>query len=180
MEEEIWKPVPSLNGAIEVSNLGRARRAARPLAYKDGRKGTLPAGILRGGIGANGYHIVSVGPKKFTVHRLVAETFLEPPIDEMAQQTVNHKNGNKLDNRVENLEWATFAANTLHARDAGLNKQHGENTNLSKYPDSFIEAVRNVHAMYSPDWATLGRLFGITGCHASQIVKMETRARKTV
>lgn len=179
MTEEVWKPVPSLNAEIEVSNLGRARRTARPLVYKDGRKGILPAGILKGGVGANGYHLISVGPRKFLVHRLVAECFLGAPQDQMAQQTVNHKNGNKLDNRAENLEWATFAANSLHARETGLNRQHGENTNLSKYSDQFIEAVRNVHAAYSPNWKDLGKLFGITGAHARQIVLKQTRAKST-
>lgn len=174
---EIWIPVPSLAGALEVSSDGRVRRTARPLTYKDGRSGMLKPGILNGSVGANGYKLVSVGDQKYLVHRLVAEAFHGDVQADSVYKTVNHKNGNKLDNRPENLEWASYKSNNNHARDTGLSKQHGVNTNFSKYTDQFIEAVRNVHAAYHPNWEELGRMFGITGAHARQIVLRLTRAR---
>lgn len=174
---EIWKPVESLNGALEVSSSGNVRRVARPLVYKDGRAGMLKAGLLNGSVGPVGYRVVSVGPQKYAVHKLVAEAFHGAAQSGMAYQTVNHKNGDKLDNRPENLEWASYRSNNRHARETGLCKQHGTNTNLSKYSDQFIEAVRNVHAAYKPNWEELGRLFGLTGAHARQIVLRLTRAK---
>ena len=175
--EEIWKPVKSLDGALEVSSLGRVRRIARPLIYKDGRQGTLRAGLLSGAVASSGYRMVSVGDLKYLVHRLVAEAFHGAPQADMAYKVVNHKNGDKLDNTPENLEWTSHKGNQEHARSTGLCKQHGQNTNLSKYSDQFIEAVRNVHAAYNPNWEELGRIFGLTGTHARQIVLKLTRAR---
>lgn len=123
--------------------------------------------------------VVSLGKTKLYAHRLVAEAFLDAPSDVFAYQTVNHKNGDKLDNRPENLEWASQRVNQQHARASGLNRQHGENTNLSKYSDQFIQAVRNVYAAYKPTYVELGKLFGIRDGHAGQIVKGKTRAKQT-
>ena len=177
--EEIWKPVESLSGLLEVSSMGNVRRTARPLIYKDGRKGTLKAGLLRCSVTKDGYAVASLGSKRYFLHRLVAEAFHGKPVENFAYQTVNHIDGNKLNNRCENLEWATYKRNNDHARDAGLCRQHGESTNLSKYTDQFIEAVRNVYKAYSPSYAELGRMFGLTGTHARQIVLHQTRKRKT-
>lgn len=176
---EIWKAVPSLDGLLEVSSFGRVRRLARPLVYKDGRKGMLKPGLINGGIGANGYNIVSFGNTKYLAHRLVAEAFLGNPQQDMVYKTVNHINGDKLDNRPENLEWATYGENNRHARETSLNNQHGERSNLSKHSDQLIDAVRNVHAAYSPNWEQLGQLFGLSGCHARQIVLKLTRVKTT-
>jgi hypothetical protein len=174
-DDEIWKPVNSTGGLLEASSLGRIRRVARPLIYSDGRRGELPAGILNGCIGKVGYVFVSLGKKKFLAHRLVAEAFHGLQLEDFAKQTVNHINGDKLDNRPENLEWSSYKANNHHARETGLNRQHGENTNLSKHSAQFIQAVRNVYAKYKPSYAELGRLFGLRDGHAGQIVKGKTR-----
>lgn len=176
---EIWKSVESLDGILEVSSHGNVRRISRPLIYKDGRKGVLRAGLLNGAINLGGYRVVSIGAQKYYVHKLVAEAFHGTPQTSMAYQTVNHKNGNKLDNSPDNLEWASYQTNNRHARETGLCKQHGNNTNLSKYSDQFIEAVRNVHSAYNPNWEELGRLFGLSGAHARQIVLRLTRAKSS-
>jgi hypothetical protein len=177
MEE--WRDVESTGNLLQVTASGKVRRKSRPLIYKDGRSGVLPAADLKPTIQATGYVTASFSGKHLLIHRLVAEAFLPAPEQMFAKQTVNHKNGIKTDNRASNLEWATFAYNSEHARKEGLNKQHGENTNLSKYTDQFIAAVRNVHAAYSPNWEELGRMFGLTGCHARQIVLRLTRKTPT-
>lgn len=176
---EIWKPAPNCSGLIEVSSFGRVRRLPRPLVYKDGRRGMLKGGLLRGSQTKEGYINVRFDGGDFGLHRLIAEAFHGKPKDAFAFQTVNHINGIKTDNRPENLEWATYKRNNDHARDAGLCKQHGENTNLSKHSDQFISAMRNVHETYKPNYAELGRMFGMSGSHARQIVLHKTRKRAT-
>jgi hypothetical protein len=64
----------------------------------------------------HGYYHVTIEGKPRLVHRLVAQTFIPNPA---GFECVNHKNGNKLDNRVENLEWCTRAENNRHARGLG-------------------------------------------------------------
>lgn len=177
MTNEIWKPVVGFEGRYEVSSLGRIKALAREISYSDGRKGRLPEKLIKGSLLSSGYYSVTFDTKvRKSVHTVVAQAFLG--ISEY-RQTVNHKDGNKTNNSVENLEWATYKENNNHARQTGLNKQHGEKCNLHKYSDQFIQAVRNVHEMYGPNYEDLGKLFGLTGCHARQIVLFQTRAKLT-
>ena len=80
-------------------------------------------GKLKGFINNSGYRCVELYDRnskrhKLLVHRLVALTFLENPQN---KATVNHKDGDKLNNSIDNLEWATYSENILHARKTGLN-----------------------------------------------------------
>jgi len=129
--DEIWKTTLR-DEYIEVSSLGRARRKKRPLIYKDGRKGHLPDAYLKGCINKEGYVYINSGSKRYALHRLLAETFLEEPKEIFAYQTVNHKNGIKIDNRVENLEWNTVSENTKHAHKNGLSNISELNRQMSR------------------------------------------------
>lgn len=174
---EIWKPVVGFEGRYEVSSLGRVKALSRTITYKDGRIGKLNERLIRGSIMNNGYIAVSFDSKvRKSVHQVVAEAFLGKTEYKM---TVNHKDGNKLNNNLENLEWNTYKQNNDHARATGLNKQHGVNCNLAKHSDQFIDAVRNVYAKYNPSYEELGKMFGLTGCHARQIVLYKTRKKPT-
>lgn len=74
------------------------------------------------------------------VHRLVAEAFLE---NSENKRTVNHKDGNKQHNFLENLEWATHAENNQHAADTGLSKVHGtDNPNVKLNENKVLEIRR--------------------------------------
>lgn len=72
--------------------------------------------------------------KTETIHRLMAYAYIENPDN---KTVVNHKNGDKLDNDLENLEWCTYSENSIHAYKHGLSKVptplSGENCNLTKY-----------------------------------------------
>ena len=175
MMQEIWKSVVGFEGRYEVSSLGRFKALSRQIVYKDGRTGWLKEKMVKGCIGNHGYYIMSFDTKhKKLAHRAVAEAFFGEPDYRI---TVNHKDGNKINNCIENLEWATFKENNVHARNTNLNNQHGKNCNLTKYTDQFIDSIRNVYAKYNPNYEELGKLFGITGCHARQIVLHLTRKK---
>lgn len=104
--EEIWKEVKGFEGIYWVSNKGEIKSAPRR-----GSKG----GILQGKISHKGYREVTMRKdgKQYTlkVHRLVAEAFIPNPDD---LPDVNHKDENKLNNCVDNLEWCTTEYNTLY------------------------------------------------------------------
>lgn len=107
MQSEIWKDVPGYSGLYQVSNLGRVKSIERV----DANKHLVRERILKQSNRGNGYNVVvlySKGHKMFAVHRLVALAFI-PNLDGLPQ--VNHKNENKTDNRVENLEWCTARQN---------------------------------------------------------------------
>lgn len=79
--------------------------------------------VLKPKVSVNGYYQIALRDKSgnrnwYNIHRLVAFTFLTNPRGEGTQ--VNHKDGNKLNNNVENLEWTTPSCNTIHAYENGL------------------------------------------------------------
>ena len=106
---EIWKQYKHF--PFEVSTLGRVRTVKRVIRYKDGRVYNYPGKIIKQFLTREySYVTISLHTKShnFRVNRLVAETFLSNP-DNLPQ--VNHIDENKLNNRVENLEWCTAKYN---------------------------------------------------------------------
>lgn len=118
MQDEVWRPVVGYEDYYEVSNLGRLRTVGHIIEYSDGRRRHVRGGrmISYGKPRPNGYYIKCLqrgNTKKYvTIHRLVATAFIPNP---MGLEQINHINGNKIDNRVENLEWITREDNMLHA-----------------------------------------------------------------
>jgi hypothetical protein len=143
--QEIWKPIKNYEGYYEVSNLGRIRSNERVHTNKMGKRRTVSEKILKSHSCnnkyvdkrlANGVNFVSV-----RVHRIVAQTFIPNPLNKLE---VNHKNGKKCDNRVENLEWATTFENAHHAIDNGLTTvRNGELCTFSKLKESDILDIRS-------------------------------------
>lgn len=126
MEEE-WKDIKGLEDLYQVSNLGRVRSLDRTLEQR-GPQGEpcifhYKGKIIKPVLNYNGYMVVPLGKNKpwNVVHRLVARAFIPNPYN---KPMVNHINGDKTDNRAENLEWCTNRENQIHAVKV-LNRPQG-------------------------------------------------------
>jgi len=111
IRDEQWKPCPDFEDTYEVSTLGRVRRSV------DGAAGAKSGRFAKQHAKGKGYlsvHLRRGGSRQRThwVHLLVARAFLGQPEPSME---VNHKNGDKADNSLGNLEWTTRSENAIHA-----------------------------------------------------------------
>lgn len=135
-EKEVWKDVIGYEGMYQVSTFGRVRALEREIEYKNGTRHTYPEKILSARLDKYGYlrtNLYKSGKAKVKkIHRIVAESFI-PNKDK--KSTINHKDGNKLNNRVENLEWTTWGENNKHALDTGLrtNKNNSKSIPVRQY-----------------------------------------------
>lgn len=100
LENEIWKDVSGYEGLYEVSNKGRVRRTIKRLLKPRKDRGYVRLHFSKDG-----------NSKNVSVHQIVLKAFGPP---QQPGQVVNHKNGRKQDNRIENLEWVTIAENIRH------------------------------------------------------------------
>lgn len=140
-----------------VSNFGRVK------SLKRGKEKILKPWLNNGYL----YVVLLIDGKRktFKVHRLVATVFIPNPEN---KPQVNHINGDKTDNRVENLEWVTGKENMRHAVDTGLNvANRGEKHGRSKLTNEQVKYIRE-----NPDDLSGGELaekFGVTQATISSI-----------
>jgi hypothetical protein len=169
---ERWLPVVGWEDIYEVSDRGRVRRCG---AHNVGR--WPPGRITTGTANAQGYRraMLQQGERRSTpaVHRLVLEAFIGPcpPGHE-----VNHKNGNKADNRLVNLEYLTPPANSQHAVDTGLRVySKGDAHHRTRYPDAVVDDWRRRYA----DGETATQIAAGAGLHRSRVWEIVTGHRRT-
>lgn len=118
---------------------------------------------LKGKITKEGYNMIvlTVNGRKLykNVHRIVAESFIPNPEN---KPEVNHKDGNKTNNSVSNLEWCTSSENQEHARDLGLQE--------FKINMEIAEEIRRLYAEGGWTHTTLGNKFGIKKTNVGYII----------
>ena len=116
-ESEVWKDISGYVGLYQVSNFGRVKSLQRVIKVKHPTGCTYTkrwlCRILKPVKDTNGYSVVSLGKhNRKLIHRLVAEAFIPNPEN---KPHINHIDGNKTNNFLENLEWATVSENALHS-----------------------------------------------------------------
>lgn len=112
MKKEIWRSIKGYEGLYEVSNCGNVRSVDRIVTYSDGRKRLWKGHFLKLVLRANGYLMCCLSRNGRSVneliHRLVAQAFIHNPNN---LPVINHKDENKTNNHVSNLEWCTTKYN---------------------------------------------------------------------
>ena len=154
--KEIWKDIPNYEG-YQASNLGRIRTynkitytkkhgnrywENRILKYKE--KEPKKHSKHQGKYGT-GYRVdlwKDGKPKTFLVSRLIAFTFYNENINNH-NLTVNHKDGNRLNNNIKNLELISLQENIQHAYDNGLNT-HAKKIKITRKKDNFINIINSL------------------------------------
>lgn len=123
--EEHWLPIEGLEAKYRVSNRGEVFSIkSNKILNKSNRVG---------------YHVVTVGGKTTTVHRLVAKAFIPNPLN---KRCVNHIDGDKTNNRVDNLEWVTDQENERHSFRV-LGKHNSQQKLTQEQVDEITQRVAN-------------------------------------
>lgn len=121
--EEIWKDIQGYEGLYQVSNQGNVKSLHFGTKYHHPNWQNQEDKLLRPKLATSGYYRVELykpGSRKcLYIHRLVAIAFIPNP---EGKTEVNHIDGNKLNNSVDNLEWASRSENQRHAIKLGLRK----------------------------------------------------------
>lgn len=168
-EQEIWLPIAGFEGYYEVSNMGRVRSLDREICNGKGtrlRKGR----ILKYGDQNSGYLFAPLWKDNKgscpLVHRLVAIAFLPNPEN---KAFVNHKDGNKQNNLLSNLEWMTHKENHQHAVGLGLMNQ-GVNHYACKLTYEDVIAIRRLSIRGIKN-VELAKIFNVSPTTTCGIVK---------
>lgn len=133
-EDIVWKDVVGYEGLYEVNNYGIVKSLGRVVFDSIGRTRHFPGKIMKTYIAKNGYKKLRLTDEfgygnEHTLHRIVAEAFIPNPEN---KEFVNHIDGDKTNNNVNNLEWSTCGENNAHAYDEGLRSDNKEVIQLTE------------------------------------------------
>ena len=165
---EQWKDIDGYNGKYQVSNFGEVRSFS---PWSKGR--TLKGGKTKGN--PQPYRWVAlVGKgrsdiKTFYIHKLVAKAFLPNPNN---YDEVNHKDGNTLNNHVDNLEWCTHKQNMEHASKTGVMSRGQNNWKGKNNPKSKAVLQLTKDGEFVKEWGSVNEIMRETGIPASTIFRV--------
>lgn len=167
MKNEVWKDIKGYEGLYQISDSGKVKSLPKITGSRF-RKESI---ILYANTNRWGYSYVTLCVKNvmksLTIHNLLAVHFIPNPLN---KKYVNHINGNKADNLLENLEWVTAKENVQHAIKIGLAGSIG-----STNPNSKLNEYQVIEIFKSPQrYGILASIFGIS---KSQIVDIKRGRR---
>lgn len=171
MEKEVWKDVSGYEGVYQCSNLGRVKlldgiklktrkRKSKILKPTTNHKGYLTNTLFK-------YDENGRTNKMMKVHRIVAITFLDNP-DNLEQ--INHIDGDKQNNRIDNLEWVTPKQNIRHAIKTGLMVKRKV---LSEKEITEIKSLCNSRIGRKPSYEKIAKLYNVADCTIRKVRRNE-------
>lgn len=165
---EVWKDIVGYEDQYQVSSFGNVRSKDRTRIARGGCTAPIRGRMRKCKISKAGYMVTNLCKDAIkthpSVHRLVALAFIPNPTD---KPTVNHKDGNKLNNNVTNLEWSTHSEQMQHASDNDLLEVRGE----PKFSPVFKQKVFDYFEANEISISKLAKLFDISERTAGRIVK---------
>lgn len=175
---EIWKDIPGFEGLYQISDKGRIKSLSRIIKQKN-RSIKWPERILNCSK-SRGYHGVKLYNglilRSFRVHRLVAITFIDNPL---ILPEVNHLNGVKDDNRLENLEWCNRSRNVKHAYDNKLIiPRFGDSSHSSKLSSFQVVEIRKLYKNKIYTQMQLAEMYNTKVSNINMIITNKTWKRE--
>lgn len=171
--DEIWKPIIDYEDRYEISNLGNIRSKVNYKSSKFGKH-------LRPALSQSGYWHITLAKngtrKNGSVHMLVAITFLGPYPENMQ---VNHKDGDKSNNRLSNLEYVTRKENIRHSHEVlgnGFNSppiHYGEKHPISKLTRNKVTEIRELYQSGNYTSRQLGSIYGVSKTNILNIINQK-------
>lgn len=163
-QQEIWADNTILGAHYEVSSIGRIRSVDHYVTFFNGHKDCkrkVKGQILKPTIDKFGYNRIVIRGKGYFIHRLVASSFIGE-----CDLEVNHKDGNKNNNRVENLEYVTHLDNIRHAISTGLfntdiPRAYPRIKSAKKLTQEQIENIRYLHRCKKYKYKELASMYGV-------------------
>lgn len=173
-KQEIWKDIPGYENFYQANPRGFIKSISKYLRIKNGFRRTKEL-IIANTDNGEGYLICSLSKNKvrksILLHRLIALTFIPNPLN---LPEVNHKDGNKFNNDIDNLEWCTRQENIDHSWSKKLTNCIGESHHNSKLNNISVKEIREKYASGKYSYSQLGLEYNTNMYNIRNVVKRLT------
>lgn len=171
---EIWEDIPNYQNFYQANPCGLIKSLPKSLRVKNGFRVTKEL-IIANTNNGNGYLVCSLSKntkrKSILLHRIIAMTFIPNPNN---LPEVNHKDGNKNNNHVDNLEWCARQENIDHSWDKKLTNCIGEKHHNSKLNNQKVKEIRDKYSLGNYSYSKLAKEYETGLFNIRNIVKRHT------
>lgn len=175
---EIWKDIPRFENYYQASNFGRIKSLKREIFWhKDKKKRPIRERILHCYLNGMGYRTVTLWKdgisKIYKVHRLIGFAFI-PNLNNLPE--INHKDLNRENNNVNNIEWCSPSYNLKHSYDNSdrVSKIRGINARDCKLTEKQVLEIRKIRKLTNLSYKKIGDSFGLSWHSIWKIVNRKT------